>query len=186
MRTLLCLAAALSLCVSARAHPVPDIPVRAYFTPEGKCTLTVEVDPRCFAKDPNTAPSLMQPIVPSLPPARVAELKGQAQALVKKYIEFLFDPAGQVQPDFSFEFTGFDRTPLDSEDDIAVLTGTWETTVPPGSTGWRIHATQATPLAIVFRNYFSGVEHPKFSVLFPGETSFPFDLPPAPHPAAKP
>lgn len=176
MKTCLRLAIALSLLTSAWAHPVPDIPVRTYFTPEGTCTLTVEVDPRCFAPDPNTAASLMQPILPTLSADRVTELKSQAQALVKKYVEFLFDPTGPVQPEFTFEFTGHDRAPLDSEDDIVVLTGTWETRVPKDSTGWRIRATKDTPLAVVFRNYISGVEHPKFSVLFPGETSFPFDL----------
>lgn len=176
MKTRLYLAAALSLCSLARAHPVPDIPVRTYFTPEGKCTLTVEIDPRCFAPDPNTAPSLMQPVLPTLAAERVAELKTQAQALVKKYVEFLFEPAGAVQPAFDFTFTGMNRGPLDSEDDIVVLTGTCEMNVPPGSTAWRIHATKETPLAVVFRNYLVDIEHPKFSVLFPGETSFAFDL----------
>lgn len=176
MKTRLHLVAALLFCATAWGHPVPDIPVRAYFTPEGACTLTVEVDPRCFAEDPNTAASLMQPILPTLGEARVTELKTKAQALVKKYVEFLFDPSGPVTPEFSFEFTGHDRAPLDSEDDIVVLTGTWETRVPAGSRNWQIRATKDTPLAVVFRNYISGVEHPKFSVLFPGETSFPFDL----------
>ncbi|MES2505989.1 MAG: alkaline phosphatase D family protein [Verrucomicrobiota bacterium] len=176
MKTRLTVLATLFSCLSAWAHPVPDIPVRAYFTQEGKCTLTVEVDPRCFTADPNAAPSLMQPILPTLSEARVKELQTRARELVKKYVEFLFEPSGPVQPDFQFEFTGHDRAPLDSEDDIVVLTGTWETQVPAGSKGWRIRATQDTPLAVVFRNYIAGVEHPKFSVLFPGETSFPFDL----------
>lgn len=176
MKTFLRLTAALSLITTAWAHPVPDIPVRTYFTPEGKCTLTVEVDPRCFNADPNTAASLMQPILPTLSEERVTELKTKAKELVEKYIEFFFEPAGPIQPNFSFDFTGHDRSPLDSEDDVVVLTGTWETQVPPGTQAWRIRATQETPLAVVFRNYLSGVEHPKFSVLFPGETSFPFDL----------
>jgi|GEM_PF-162386 len=176
MKTCLRLAAALCLLSVAWAHPVPDIPVRTYFTQDGKCTLTVEVDPRCFAEDPNAAASLMQPLLPGLSAERVTELKTKAQALVKKYIEFLFDPSGPIQPEFTFEFTGHNRGPLDKEDDIVVLTGTYETQVPKGSTAWRIRATKDTPLAIVFRNYISGVEHPKFSVLFPGETSFPFDL----------
>lgn len=176
MKTCLRLVAALCLFSIAWGHPVPDIPVRAYFTPEGKCTLTVEVDPRCFEADPENAPSLMQPIVASLKPERVAELKAKAGALVEKYVEFLFEPSGVVKPEFAFEFTGHNRGPLETEDDIAVLTGTWETRVPEGSTAWRIRATKVTPLAVVFRNYISGMEHPKFSVLFPGETSFPFDL----------
>ena len=176
--------ATLLFVTAALAHPVPDIPVRTWLTTDGGCTVTVEVDPRCFEPDPNTAASLMQPILPTLSAERRAELMTKAAALVKKYVVFEFDPTGPVQPEFTFEFTGHDRAPLVREEDIVVLTGTWTTRAPAGSAAWRIQATKETPLAIVFRNYFEGREQPQFSVLFPGETSFAFkfDKPTAPPP----
>lgn len=167
---------ALAFPFMLHAHAVPDIPVRTYFTQDGKCTVMVEVDPRCFEVDPNTAPSLLKPILPTLSAERMTELRSKATALVKRYIEFLFEPTGPLLPDFSFEFTGHDRAPLVTDEDIVVLTGSWETRVPAGAATWRIRATKETPLAVVFRNYIEGIENPKFSVLFPGETSFPFEL----------
>lgn len=175
MRIILLLTILVSPLISF-GHAVPDIPVRTYFTQDGKCTVMVEVDPRCFSPDPNTAPSLLKPILPTLSEERKTELKTKAVDLVKRYIEFLFEPTGPVTPVFSFEFTGHDRAPLVSDEDVVVLTGSWETQVPKGAVSWRIRATQETPLAVVFRNYFEGVENPKFSVLFPKETSFPFEL----------
>ncbi len=160
----------------AHAHAVPDIPVRSFFTQDGKCTITVEVDPRCFAADPNTEPSLLNAVLPSMDEAQRASLKTKAADLVRRYVEFFFDPSGQVIPEFQFEFTGHAQLPLTSEEDVVVLTGTCEARMPAGSTAWRIRATKVTPLAVVFRNYLEGLENPKFSVLFPGETSFPFEF----------
>lgn len=165
-----------SLVRLAQAHAVPDIPVRSFFTQDGKCTITIEVDPRCFAADPNTEPSLLNAVLPSMDEAQRASLKAKAADLVRRYVEFFFDPSGPVTPEFRFDFTGHAQMPLSAEEDVVVLTGTCEAQVPAGSTAWRIRATKATPLAVVFRNYLEGMENPKFSVLFPGETSFPFEF----------
>lgn len=166
----------LLLPILAGAHPVPDIPVRTWFSQNGSCTVTVEVDPRCFAADPNAEPSLLNAVLPGMSPAARAEMKQKAADLARRYVEFMFDPSGPVTPEFTFDFTGQAQAPLTTEEDIVVLTGTWQTRVPAGSTAWRIRATKATPLAVVFRNYLEGLQDPKFSVLFPGETSFPFEL----------
>lgn len=166
----------------AQAHPVPDIPVRTYFKQDGSCTVNVEVDPRCFAADPNGEPSLMQPILPTLSKERKSELRRLAADLVKRYVEFSFEPTGLVQPEFTFDFTGHEQSPLDDEEDVVVLTGTWNTRVPAGAVSWRIKATQATPLAVVFHNYREGLQAAKFSVLFPGEQSRPFVLSAPPEP----
>jgi len=171
-----------TISLLGNAHPVPDIPVRSYFTHDGSCTVHVEVDPRCFSADPNTATSLLKPIFETLTEERKAELRSKAADLVKRYVEFYFEPGQLIAPAFSFDFTGHDRAPLVADDDIVVLTGSWQTQVPQGAAQWRIRATKETPLAIVFRNYLETVENPKFSVLFPGETSFPFELNKAPEP----
>ncbi len=176
MRLFFSALALVSLVRLAQAHAVPDIPVRSFFTQDGKCTITIEVDPRCFAADPNTEPSLLNAVLPSMNEAQRASLKAKAADLARRYVEFFFDPSGPVTPEFKFEFTGHAQLPLSAEEDVVVLTGTCEAQVPLGSTAWRIRATKETPLAVVFRNYLEGTENPKFSVLFPGETSFPFEF----------
>ena len=54
------MAAAVALLVadapSVRAHPAPDVPVRAFFDDDGTAVVKIEVDVRCFAENPVEAP----------------------------------------------------------------------------------------------------------------------------------
>ena len=139
IRLLLCALLFLS-APSVPAHPIPDIPVRGSFTSGGAATISVEVDPRCFDADPNTAASLTFATFRTLPAARQAELRAQAAALVTRSVDFFFEPVGRVQPEFAFEFTGAGRAALAKDDDVVVLTGSWPTTIAAGLTGWKIRA----------------------------------------------
>lgn len=166
----------------ASAHPIPEIPVRSYFQQDGSVTITVEIDPRCFSADPTNEPSLLKWVLASLDESAKAAMKQKAKTLVGKSVEFLFEPTGPVQPDFSFAFTGQNGAPLATDEDIAVLSGTWITQMPADAKVWRIRSTKEATLAVVFRNFLEDRQHTKFSVLFPGETSFAFD-PRVPAPA---
>lgn len=161
---------------SAPAHPIPDIPVRGSFSTGGAATISVEVDPRCFDADPNTAASLTFATFRTLPAERRAALRQQATALVTRSVDFFFEPGGRVQPEFAFEFTGHGRAALAKDDDVVVLTGTWPTTIATGLTGWKIRANPGPGLAVVFQNIIDNRAHPRLAVLFPGETSFTLDL----------
>ena len=46
----------LALAAIAFAHPIPDIPVRAFFQADGSALFQVEIDTRCFEADPVMAP----------------------------------------------------------------------------------------------------------------------------------
>jgi hypothetical protein len=159
-----------------RAHPVPDIPVRSAFETGGACTIAVEVDPRCFDGDPAIAPSMLFSALKTTSEADQVALKESATALVKRCVEFFFEPLGQIQPQFVFEFTSHNRAPLVADSDVVVLTGVWQTKVPAGLTGWRIRATPETKLSVVFQNSINGETHPRLAVLFPKESSFTLDL----------
>lgn len=170
-----------SICVllspaTARAHPEPDIPVRTQFMKDGTCTVTIELDPRCFVAEPITTPYTVKRALDAMTPERKAELRKLSRDLIKTSIEFLFEPTGKVEPEFGVDFSGINNAPLKTDEDPVMLVCTWKTKMPPGATGWRLKATKAAKFAIIFRNYLEGVEQPRFSVLFPGETSFLFDL----------
>ncbi len=160
----------------AQAHPIPDIPVRGTFETGGAATIYVEVNPRCFDADPNSAPSLTNAIYQTLPKERKAELLRQAAELVPRNIEFYFEPVGRIQPEFTFDFTGEGHKPLVNGDDVVVLTGTWKTTIASGLTGWKIKSVSPQKLAVVFQNFIDGAAHPRLAVLFPGEFSYTLDL----------
>ncbi|MCE9610748.1 MAG: HupE/UreJ family protein [Chthoniobacter sp.] len=161
---------------TAQAHPIPDIPVRGSFTTGGAASITVEVDPRCFEADPNTAPSLTYAIYQTLSGERKTELRRKATELVARSIDFIFEPVGRLQPEFQFEFTGSGRAALARDEDVVVLTGEWPTTIAAGLTGWKIRSTPTNKLSVVFQNVIDNRAHPRLAVLFPGETSFTLDL----------
>jgi hypothetical protein len=175
LRHLLC-ALLFLITSSAFAHPVPDIPVRGTFTSGGAATVSVEVDPRCFDANPTDAASLTFATFRTLPAARQAELREQAGALVARSVDFFFEPVGRVQPEFAFEFTGAGRAALGKDDDVVVLTGTWQTKIAAGLTGWKIRANPGLKLSVVFQNVIDNRAHPRLAVLFPGETSYTLDL----------
>jgi HupE / UreJ protein len=166
----------LLLAPLARAHPVPDIPVRTFFPGDGTARVTVEVDPRCFDAEPETAPSLLPPIFATLSAEEKAALQRKAAELVRRCVEFTLEPVGRVQPDFTFTFTARSGAPIGGEEDPVVLTGEWRTTLAAGLTGWRIRSSKESTLSVVFQNIIRGEVHPRLAVLFPGEQSFTLDL----------
>jgi len=175
------------------AHPIPDIPVQGHFQTGGEATIYVEIDPRSFDPDPLNAPSVTKALFPDYSEQERAEWQRKADELVKRSVEFYFEPLGQVQPKFTFTFTGHGRAPLAAPEDVVVLTGEWKTTVPAGISGWKVRALPGEKLAVVFQNIIDGQTHPRVNVLFPGETSFTLDLtslastqPAAPQPGAVP
>lgn len=172
----LCLAGLCLLAASASGHPIPDVPVRAFFESGGACTIQVEVDPRCFKDDPDTAPSLLYEFVPAMPEADRAAYFAKARAFVPATVEFLFEPLGRMLPDFQWAWTGKGGAALTKNDDVTVLTGTWRTTVPAGLDGYRIRALPEGKLSVLFLNHLGGQAVERMAVLFPGESSFLLDL----------
>ncbi|HYF34419.1 MAG TPA: HupE/UreJ family protein [Prosthecobacter sp.] len=168
----------LLLCLPALAHPLPDIPVRAAFDSGGRCRIQVEVDPRCFDADPNIAPSMLQETLLETPEDERAALKTQAQEYVRKAVAIFFEPLGRQTPEFAFDFTTHEAVPLANKDDIVVLTGTWETFLPPDVRNYRVEALPEGTLSVVFENSIDGKKVERFQVLFPGEKSYSLELAP--------
>jgi hypothetical protein len=164
------------LATVASAHPLPDIPVRSHFDKDGNCTIKVEIDPRCFTADPESERYTMKADLKVMTELERQELLQKARDAVMQWVEFEFDPQGKLKPEFDFALTGLGEAELVNFDDPLVITGTYRMKIPAGSKGWRIHATDKTPFAVVFKNYLAGVEQPRFSVLFAGETSFKLEL----------
>ena len=171
-----CTLAAVLVSGAVFAHPEPDIPIKSQFAKDGSALITIEIDPRCFTADPNTESYLMKAQLAVMTEEEKKELVKQVSEVVLQWIEFHFEPSGKANAQFSYEFTGLAGAELKLPDDPVVVTGKWKTTVPSKSTGWKIHATKNVAFSVIFRNYLEGVEQPRFSVLFPGETSFVFDL----------
>lgn len=166
----------LALAPLASAHPVPDVPVKADFAQDGSWTLQVEVDPRCFEEDPNVAPSVTRADLATFSPERQQKLKTQAAEYINKVVEVVLDPPMSVNPAFEFDFTTHENAPLKTPEDVVVMTGTWKTKVPEGTTGYSIKALPAGTLSVVYHNTALGKKLDRTQILFPGEDSFVLDL----------
>lgn len=169
-------AACLALAGEARAHAIPDIPVRGYFNKGGAAAIKVEVDPRCFSKDPEQEPYLQKWVLDESSEAEKKTLVDQARKLIKDSIVFRFEPLGQLLPEFEFNFTTHDGKPLAKSDDPVMVSAEWKTTIPAGVKGYKIKAEEGGTLAVPFINHFDGKAIERVAVLFPGEDSFTLDL----------
>lgn len=167
---------AVALPALTLAHPIPDVPVRADFAEDGTWTLQVEVDPRCFEPDPNVALSVTNADFALLPEDKREKLKVQAQAYVKKAVEIVLDPPTKVEPAFDFVFTSHENAALKTPEDVVVLTGTWKSRLPAGTTGYSIKALPEGTLTVLYHNTALGKKVERWQALFPGETSFVLDL----------
>ena len=158
------------------AHSIPDIPVRGAFQPGGEAEITIEINPRNWSESPKMALSLEQKDFLTYTDAQREDLLKQTRAFVATYLEFTLEPIGRVQPDFTYDFVAETGKPLMKMDDAVVARGRWKTKIPAGVTGWKVRSLPGHKVATVFTNSVDGKEHPRFMVMFPGETSFTFDL----------
>lgn len=158
------------------AHSIPDIPVRANFLSGGEMELSIEINPRNWTESPKMAPSLEQKEFLTYTSAQREELLKQTRAFVATYLEFTLEPIGRIQPDFTYDFVAETGKPLMAMTDAVVARGRWKTKIPAGVTGWKVRSLPGHKVATVFTNSVDGKEHPRFMVMFPGETSFTFDL----------
>jgi len=158
------------------AHSIPDIPVRGAFQTGGEAEISIEINPRNWTESPKMALSLEQKEFLTYTSAQREELLKQTKAFVATYLEFTLEPIGRVQPDFTWDFVAETGKPLMKMDDAVVARGKWKTKIPAGVTGWKVRSLPGHKVATVFTNTVDGKEHPRFMVMFPGETSFTFDL----------
>ena len=180
----------LALGATAWAHPVPDLPVRSHFQLGGGAEIRVEVDPRCFEANPEAVDYFQREKIENLSADEAKKLRETADVFVRQRVRFLFDPVGELKPDFVWEFKklGDGGVPF-ATDDITllkggetVLVGSWKAPVIQGMTGYRIEAPAMTPekmgipLNVMFFNFIGGKPVERYAVLYPGETSFTLDL----------
>ena len=175
LRTLLIAFLGLFSAVSG-AHSIPDVPVRGAFQTGGEAEITIEINPRNWTESPKMALSLEQKEFLTYTDAQREELLKKTRAWVATYLEFTLEPIGRVQPDFTYDFVAETGKPLLKMDDAVVARGRWKTKIPAGVTGWKVRSLPGHKVATVFTNSVDGKEHPRFMVMFPGESSFTFDL----------
>jgi len=176
--------------LSAFAHPVPDIPVRATFLADGSATIAVEIDPRCFADQALHEPYLENAVMQARSEKEKDALTAKTKSFIVDTLGFRFDPDGAAKPVFTTAFTtlGSQALPWNAEDPDSnrqrvarlpvTITATWKLDASAVKS-YRLHAKPAGKFSVQFINHI-GETPQRLHVLFPGETSYRLELPAKP------
>lgn len=170
------------LAARAMAHDIVTyetigIPIQASFDQNGRTIVQVEIDLRALEDgNPNTVSLKTYGLLKNVSEAQRTEWKARAKTLVENNLDFRFEPFGATTPDFKYEFTSGDGAPLKEDYDVVVITATWQATVPPGATGYSIHARDICPFPLFIANTLLGKRMDRTETLYAGNTSFVLDL----------
>ena len=162
--------------MTAQAHPVPDVPVRAHFDSDGSARFEVEVDLRCFADDPENEPYYIHKVLQSLTDERKEELKQQVHGFLDETLKIYLAPSEEpAGPEFTVTFGKIGGGEFRDDEDPVALIARWNTKIPEGA-GYRLEALETGELSVLFLNHLDGIKQKRMQVLFPGETSKVLEL----------
>ncbi len=162
----------------ASAHPLPEIPVWAFFEADGTARIEIEVDPRCFEKDPEKELYMLNWYLQRCDGEEKREMLESAKRFIPTRVAMLFDsPEGVPEPEFSCSFTKLGGEPLKKMDDPVVIRAVWKTKLPESVKTYQVKAKGVGIFSVLFLNHVNDRAVPRIQTLFPGEESYVLDLP---------
>jgi hydrogenase/urease accessory protein HupE len=160
------------------AHPIPDIPVIGSFERNGSASITIEVDPRCFAEDPEEVPFLQKEAFDKLGSQEKKELTDKARTLMQKALRVRFGSEEWFFPEFRFDFLTKEHETIVLDGKVIVIRGIFERNLNAETASYQIKAMEGAPYDLVFTNVVDGKPLRRVNVLWPDEESFVLDLAP--------
>ncbi|MDA7921347.1 hypothetical protein N9B73_06285 [Verrucomicrobiales bacterium] len=160
------------------AHPLPEIPVWAFFESDGTTRIEIEVDPRCFEKDPEKELYMLNWYLQRCDGKEKAEMLEAAKGFIPTRVALLFDsPEGIPKPTFTCSFTKLGGGPLKKMDDPVVIRAIWKTKLPESAKTYQVKARGVGIFSVLFLNHVNDRAVPRIQTLFPGEESYVLELP---------
>jgi hydrogenase/urease accessory protein HupE len=166
----------LSTFALLNGHPIPDIPVIGDFDQNGSSVITVEIDTRSFADDPEEVPMLSGPAFDKLTAEEKRDLLLEGKNLISEALLIRFDEKEWFLPDFEYDFEKKIGGNTVEESDTFIIRGYARRKLSSGSKSYQIRAKETAAYDIIFTNRLNGIPQKRVNVLFPGENSFTLDL----------
>ena len=168
----------LALAGVAHAHVVPNMTIEADFNSSGGYTLRINVDPRTFlASDPTSLPPVPASWYLEQTPGQIAVTHEKALRYLANSVGVLFDgkktelPAGKIQA-----MDGADNTPLKADTQEVHLLATASGQLPAGATTFQVEFAKEANTSLILLHTQAAKTELRPQVVFPGETSRPFQL----------
>ena len=183
----------LAAASTVSAHVVPNMTVEAEFDSTGGYTLRINVDPRTFlAAEPTSLPPVPASWYLEQTPEQVAATHEKAQQYLASSLGLLFDGNKTILPACKIQaMDGADNTPLKADTQEVHLLATASGHLPAQSTTFQVDFAKDANTSLILLHSMAGKTELRPRVVFPGETSPPFQLkvaaaaPPADPPAPK-
>lgn len=178
----------LSLLCRTQAHQVPSLTVEALFAADHSYTLRVSLDPRLFLSDQPSA----------LPPVPIEWYRDQSQKDLEetrqKAADYLRHALTLKFGEKSLAVENCNYQPMDGATNMPIAADTKEvhllaTTsgrVPDGEKSFSVSLSQNANVSMILMNSFEGTMERRPNVIFPGETTRPYELAFKDEPAAAP
>ncbi|MDB6007659.1 MAG: hypothetical protein JWR15_4646 [Prosthecobacter sp.] len=162
----------------AHAHVVPNMTVEADFDSAGGYSLRINVDPRTFlATDPTSLPPVPASWYREQTPGQVSATHEKAQQYLANALGVLFNgqkiplPACKMRP-----MDGADNTPLKADTQEVHLLATASGLLPANAATFQIDFAKDANTSLILLHTQAGKPEMRPQVVFPGETSRPFQL----------
>ena len=166
----------LSTFALLNGHPIPDIPVIGDFDQNGSSVITVEIDTRSFADDPEEVPMLSGPAFNKLTAEEKKDLLLVGKNLISEALLIRFNGKEWFLPDFEYDFEKKIGGNTVEESDTFVIRGYARRKLSSESQSYQIRAKESAAYDIICTNRLNGIPQKRVNVLFPGENSFTLDL----------
>lgn len=166
----------LSTFALLNGHPIPDIPVIGDFDQNGSSVITVEIDTRSFADDPEEVPMLSGPAFTKLTAKEKKDLLLEGKKLISEALLIRFNQKEWFLPDFEYDFEKKVGGNSVEETDTFVIRGYAHRKLDSDVKSYQIRAKESAEYDIIFTNRLNGIPQKRVNVLFPGENSFTLDL----------
>ena len=157
-------------------HPIPDIPVIGSFDQNGSSVITIEIDTRSFAEDPEEVPMLEWEAFNKLTEEEKENLLLQGKNMIQDTLLIRFNEKKWVLPSFDYNFEKKIGGNSVEETDTFVIRGYAHRKLDSDINSYQIRAKESAEYDVIFTNRLNGIAQKRVNVLFPGEDSFILDL----------
>ena len=157
-------------------HPIPDIPVIGSFDQNGSSVITVEIDTRSFADDPEEVPMLEWEAFNKLTEEEKENLLLRGKNMIQDTLLIRFNEKKWVLPSFDYNFEKKIGGNSVEEIDTFVIRGYAHRKLDSDINSYQIRAKESAEYDVIFTNRLNGIAQKRVNVLFPGEDSFILDL----------
>lgn len=161
-----------------QAHQVPSLTIEALFSADLSYTLRVSLDPRLFLSDqPSALPPVPIEWYRDQGEKDLEETRKKAADYLQRALILKFGEKSVAVKNCDFQpMDGATNMPIAADTKEVHLLATTKGRVPDGERSFAVTLSQNANVSMILMNSFEGTMERRPNVIFPGETTRPYEL----------